>query len=80
MVRNRSIAIWVIRPKTCSQRTRNRLQLPAEQLPVDRGIELVDALDGLQHRLLVLDHAEQITLFLRVAVSHARKILYWQTL
>jgi hypothetical protein len=53
----------------------NRLQLFAKQLPFDHGIELVDALDRLQHRLLVLDQAEQFTLFLRVALSHDTRLL-----
>jgi len=33
-------------------------------------VELVDALDRLQHRLPVLDHAERIAVFLRIAVFH----------
>jgi len=35
---------------------KNRLQLFAEQLPVDYGIELVDAVDGLQRRLEAFSH------------------------
>ena len=42
--------------------------------------ELVDALDRLLHGLLVLDHAEQITVFLGIVVSHDEKVASQQTL
>lgn len=51
-----------------------RLQLITEQLSVDHGIELVDALGRTNECLLVVDHAEQIAGFLRVTVSHRHKL------